>query len=154
MYVFLVLGNTNLKIMEKRVDTVLSKFKQLENEKCYIILSGGGKNETEAEYMYNYASKYVDKKYLICENKSLSTFENLIFSSQIITDLFPKEPIELIICTSSFHLKRTVIMANLLLKEKNYNLFFIHTNEFITTEDSKRELQLIDQFMTYYLNNI
>ena len=154
MYVFLVLGNSHLKIMEKRVDTALRKYEQLKDEKCYMILSGGGKNETEAEYMYNYASKYVDKKYLICEDKSLSTFENLIFSYQIITDLFPKEPIELIICTSSFHLKRTIIMANLLLKEKNYNLFFIHTNEFITTEESKRELNLIDQFMSYYLNNI
>lgn len=154
MYVFLVLGNTSLKIMEKRVDTVLRKYEQLKDEKCFMILSGGGKNETEADYMYEYASKYVDKKYLVCEGKSLSTFENLIFSSQIITDLFPKESIELIICTSSFHLKRTIIMANLLLKEKNYNLFFIHTNEFITTEESKRELNLIDQFMTYYLNNI
>jgi len=104
--------------------------------------------------MYNYASKYVDKEYLICEDKSISTFENLIFSSKIISDLFPKETIELIICTSSFHLKRTIIMANLLLKDKNYNLFFTHTNEFITVEESKRELQLIDQFMTYYLNNI
>lgn len=154
MYVFLVLGNTSVKIMEKRVDTALRKIEQFKDDKCYMILSGGGKNETEAEYMYNYASKYIEKKYLICEDKSLSTFENLIFSSQKITDLFPNEPIDLIICTSSFHLKRTIIMANLLLKEKNYNLFFIHTNEFITIDDSKRELSLIDQFMTYYLNNI
>jgi uncharacterized SAM-binding protein YcdF (DUF218 family) len=154
MYLFLVLGNSSLKIMEKRVDTALIKFEQLKNEKCYMILSGGGKHETEAEYMYNYASKYVDKEYLICEDKSISTFENLIFSSKIISELFPKETIDLIICTSSFHLKRTIIMANLLLKDKNYNLFFTHTNEFITLEESKRELQLIDQFMTYYLNNI
>jgi uncharacterized SAM-binding protein YcdF (DUF218 family) len=152
MYVFLVLGNSSLKIMEKRVDIALIKFEQLKNEKCYMILSGGGKNETE--YMYKYASKYVDKEYLICEDKSISTFENLIFSSKIISELYPKETIDLIICTSSFNLKRTIIMANLLLKEKNYNLFFIHTNEFLTLEEGRRELQLIDQFMTYYLNNI
>jgi uncharacterized SAM-binding protein YcdF (DUF218 family) len=154
MYVFLVLGNSSLKIMEKRVDTALLKFQELKKEKCYMILSGGGKHETEADYMYKYACKYVDKEYLICEDKSISTFENLIFSSNVIRDLFPKETINLIICTSSFNLKRTIIMANLLLKEKNYNLFFIHTNEFITVEEGKRELQLIDQFMTYYLNNI
>lgn len=169
MSVIIILGNSNVEILNKRLDKAIK-----ENEKLtlyedynsilnYIIVSGGGngvkngekKYESEAEYMSEYVSERVSNptKRIVSENLSNSTVENIINSFEFIKIMFPTRfygsNVNVTICTSSFHLKRTIIIANLLNKE-GYTLKFIHTDEIVNETENELELKHIDNFMNYY----
>lgn len=84
-----------------------------ENKNSICILSGGqGQDEliSEAECMKNILiEKGIDEKRIYIENKSTSTQENLKFSKEIIESNNLDKNI--IICTSEYHIYRSVIMA-------------------------------------------
>jgi uncharacterized SAM-binding protein YcdF (DUF218 family) len=84
----------------------------------YIIVSGGkgpGEDITEAEAMQTYLiSKGVDKSKIIIEDRSTSTFENIIYSREIMHKhgLYTS-----VIVSNKYHLKRASLMA----KKNNIN---------------------------------
>ena len=53
------------------------------------MISGCGRKRTH-EYMFEYASKYIDPKYIIIEGKSMTTYQNLVFSFEILENTFTK----------------------------------------------------------------
>jgi uncharacterized SAM-binding protein YcdF (DUF218 family) len=164
--VIVVLGSTTAKTRTDRVTAAVTLFNTLTSERysdflqetvimTRIIFSGGTTRpnfESEADAMMKTAIEMgVDKKFLVTENKSRNTMENLIFSKKIIqslyhySDNFPN----VIICTSTFHIKRTFVMAHVFMKE--HRLSFIHTNEEIPHDKAKQEAFSLDQFLTYQL---
>lgn len=175
----IVLGNSDPKILIPRLNKGIEEFNK--NKKYYddyqdeeetfgvynyIILSGGGRGgkgpkisdkmyKSEAEYMHEYVSKFIDSKYIILEDLSKDTIENLINSYKIISTKYSvsEYSINVTICTSSFHLKRSIVLATLLNKD-GYNLRFAHTYENFTDEVNKRELRHLDNFMNNYCNNL
>ena len=172
--IILILGNSNPEILNKRLDRGIQEFYKLKNpyedeEIVYgintlILLSGKGVgikvNDTvyniEADYMYEYVSKKVNKKYILIENLSNNTIENLINSYDILNKLYKDSffnRINIIICTSSFHLKRTIVLSKLLNKH-NFTLKYIHTNEVFSEEENKKELRHLDNYLNYYCNNL
>ncbi len=98
-------GSTNLI---NRLDTALEIANQTD---AYIIVSGGqGDDEPigEAEFMYNYLIEHgINNERIIKEEKSTSTYENLVFSSEYIDDNQTG-----VIITSSFHIYRTNMLVN------------------------------------------
>jgi uncharacterized SAM-binding protein YcdF (DUF218 family) len=168
--IIIVLGNRNKIIMEKRVNRAIEYFKTAEEAsisdytgkkeiKRYILFSGGssdGKSKPEgAIMMRDYSSKLIDEKFILVEDKSKDTIENLEFSKKLIEEMFLepfgyKPPIT--ICTSSFHIKRTIILAKLILN--GYPLKFIHTNETISEKEDTREAIILRNTLDDYASNI
>ena len=169
----IVLGNSRQTII-KRLDRTIEEFykiKQNEDEEHtyginnYIILTGGNKPikvndktySTGLEYMFEYVSQKINPKYIIQENKSTNTVDNLLNSWEIIMHDYPKiifgSDVDVTICTSSFHIKRCIILTTFL-NAYNFNLKFIHTNEIVTIEDNKKELTHIDNFMNSYVESL
>ena len=106
--------------------------------------------------MYEYVSQKVNIKYILIENLSNSTVENLINTYNILKKLYKDSffnRINVIICTSSFHLKRSIVLSKILNKE-NYTLKYIHTNEVFSEEENKKELRHLDNYLNYYCNNL
>jgi len=172
--IILILGNSNPEILNKRLDRGIEEFYKLKNPyeddeivfgiNTHILLSGKGKAikidnkvyETEADYMYEYVSQKVNIKYILIENLSNSTVENLINSYNILKKLYKDSffnRINIIICTSSFHIKRTIVLSKLLNKD-NFTLKYIHTNENFSEEENLRELRHLDYYLNYYCNNL
>lgn len=172
--IILILGNSNPKILNKRLDRGVQEFYKLKNPyedeeivygiNTYILLSGKGKGiridnkvyDSEADYMLEYVSQKVNKKYILIENLSNSTVENLINTYNILKKLYKDSffnRINVIICTSSFHLKRTIVLSKLLNKD-NFTLKYIHTNELFSEEENLRELRNLDYYLNYYCNNL
>lgn len=181
--IILILGNSNHEIMNRRLNRGIEEFNKLKNpyedeEFVYgintlILLSGNGKNikindkvyEREVSYMYEYVSHKVNKKYILIENEetnlkveniSSCTVKNLINSYNLLKNLYKDSffnRINITICTSTFHLKRTIILSKILNKD-NFTLKYIHTNEIISEEENRKELKHLDNFMNYYCNNL
>jgi uncharacterized SAM-binding protein YcdF (DUF218 family) len=162
MEIIIVLGCRNIEIMKKRVDRAVEYFnsspaQKIINDKAVrvktMIFTGGGTDISEAEIMKEYAN--IDEKYVILESHAMNTYENLIYTKQIIDSQYGKlgqvHP-NIVICTSSFHLRRVIIMALLLFK--NYNVQFIHTNEDINLEDKTREMVALNKFIDQYTTSI
>jgi uncharacterized SAM-binding protein YcdF (DUF218 family) len=149
--IIIVLGNSTDGVYQKRVDRAIEHFTQNSSE-SYIMFSGLKAN---VENMYNYAlsklgSKY--EKFLLKENKSTTTVENILLSMKIIKNLFPKV-INLTICTSTYHIKRSIIITNLLCK--HFNTKFIHTSEPITPEqkinEERNTANFLNDYTSYYV---
>lgn len=135
--------------------------------------------EREVSYMYEYVSHKVNKKYILIENEEMNlkveninfserkidfsegkitscTVKNLINSYNLLKNLYKDSffnRINITICTSTFHLKRTIILSKILNKD-NFTLKYIHTNEIISEEENRKELKHLDNFMNYYCNNL
>lgn len=76
-----------------------------------VVSGGQGKDEdqTEASAMYTYlVNKGIDPNRIVVEEKSTSTYENLLFTKQ----LFNNELTEATIVSNDFHLTRAVYLAN------------------------------------------
>jgi uncharacterized SAM-binding protein YcdF (DUF218 family) len=167
--VVLVLGISDFNVLNKRLDRAIQEYKSFQQnffpeegqqQNFYLMISGCGRKRSH-EYMFNYASKYIDPKYIIVEDKSMTTYENLTFSFKILEDMFQSidslwSKVNITICTSSFHIKRTIILNNLLSKS-NFDFKFIHTNESITKslelQERKNILNLINEYTNYVLQN-
>lgn len=153
--IILILGNHEEDTMRKRADRGYEEFTNLSKisqDNCFILLSGAGRQiRKECDYMHDYLLQKVHTRYLFCENKSMSTYENIVYSFKLLKDLFDTN-INVFVCTSSFHIKRTILLANLLNKF-NFNLRFIHTREKILPEENDKELYNLDRFMNFYIKS-
>lgn len=166
----LILGNPDPAILHKRLErgfqevvNILEKSK----DDIYVILSGKGRGVNffskqyvnECDYMHEYfnhkINSLLDKSHnskirLICENRSNSTVENMIYSFEMIKqiqnykNMYPQKT-NVIICTSTFHIERSKILANIFNKYI-FNLYFIHTNEEISEEEKNRETNNLERF--------
>lgn len=86
-----------------------------ENENCIAILSGGrGPQEdiAEAEAMYAYMTKEegIPEERIIAEAEARSTYENFLYSGEIIKERFSKK-CSVIFATSDFHIFRAKMAA-------------------------------------------
>ncbi len=164
--IIIILGNRTPNIMRKRVLKALEHFKETPSQVYseltgtveiikYLLFSGGsndGISEPKgAIMMYDYALKQgVEKKYCILEKVSRNTVENLWFSKNIIEEInktLDYKP-QITICTSTFHMKRTVVLAKLIFNE--YQLKFVHTQEQVSDEDYTREMQILNNILDSY----
>lgn len=105
-----VYGNTPSPFFKERLDEALRLYK--EGYGKYIIVSGGkgpGENISEAEAGKEYLLKNgIPEKIILTDNKSLSTYENLLFSKEIMDKNSLKTAI---IISNKFHLKRASVIA-------------------------------------------
>jgi len=168
------------------------------NNNIYILVSGKGKgietsfakHMTESDYMYDYLVKKINKDNIIKENDSMTTYESIFNSFNMIKNIFNsktqlstsisdfgkpvKNYIYINICTSTFHLKRTMLISNYIILKNNltnnnnnyhyyfqneniflnnFNVKYIHTNEIPTNEQTSKELNLIDNFLSQSINH-
>lgn len=81
-----------------------------------VVVSGGqgpGENITEAEAMKRFLMKNgIDEGRILLEDKSTSTYENMLFSSNIIEREEGTKNKEVIIITSDFHMLRAKMLAS------------------------------------------
>ena len=115
-------GNIIIVLGARVVDNVPSKallqrlqmtIKYLKNN-MIIIVSGGKTNLNieESTFMKNYLKERgVNPTMIIEENKSINTYENIIYSSKII-DTLSDENKYCTFITSDYHTLRTLILAN------------------------------------------
>lgn len=168
MQFIVVLGNSKDDTMKKRVDRAILEYSSNLNEyntnenntnennlsksAIYIILSGTNRETT---FMVNYISNFVDNKYIIIENMSKNTIENIANSKKIIDSYFSVTygflP-SVTICTSTFHIKRSMMITKFIMT--NYNTKFIHTNEHITLEHHIQESKNIENCLNYFFNHM
>jgi hypothetical protein len=173
MSYIIVLGNSKQAVMDKRVDTAVSEFRNkyamevagkdnnviapisnLQNSlNAFIILTG---TKRETSYMFNYATKFLDAQYIIQENMSKNTIDNLVNCKNIIDSQnnasFGFVP-NVTICTSTFHIKRTILISKFIYTG-NYNMHYIHTSEQVTPEEYARESQLADSILNYFVSKM
>jgi uncharacterized SAM-binding protein YcdF (DUF218 family) len=166
MRVILVLGNSNENVMKKRLDRAISEYHKFttnedvnmnDNLTVYFMISGCG-NDHEYKFMYNYLINKVNTKNIIIEDKSNSTYENLLFSTDILKkfgNIYPGyvKNLELIVCTSTFHIKRTILISKLL-NIPSISWKFIHTNEDILNEQEINEMNLIIKLIDSYADRM
>ena len=105
-----VYGNYPSPFFRARLDEALRLYNK--GYSRYIIVSGGkgpGENISEAEAGKEYlVARGVPTKFILVENKSFSTYENLLFSKQIMDSNSLKKAV---IISNRFHLKRASIIA-------------------------------------------
>uniref|UniRef100_UPI00405742FD YdcF family protein n=1 Tax=Acetatifactor sp. TaxID=1872090 RepID=UPI00405742FD len=96
-------------VLQKRLDAAVAYLQ--ENPETLVIVSGGqGSNEpiSEAEGMKYYLTQAgIAEDRIIMEDKSTSTYENLIFSA----DFLDKENDKVVLVTNNFHVFRAVKIA-------------------------------------------
>ena len=172
MDIIIVLGNSNENIMRQRVKLAVNEFNKPidklnqfqkdygidrhDKENKSIIFSGRGKGVvSEAEKMRDYALEMgMDKGSTFIESESMSTIENLQFVKKQIDQSHKKIKFigcvvpTITICTSSFHIKRSIVLANMIFG-CDYNLKFIHTDEPVSVEVQSNEWQILINSMEY-----
>lgn len=161
MTVIIVLGNANKEIMEKRIDRALSFFNSTKDKDCFseytwkmeisthILMCGGTKGCGLASTMKKYAvSQGIDEKFIMMESESKTTVENLSNARNILNK-FSYKP-HVIVCTSSFHLKRSAVITKFLFND--YMTEFIHTEETPSEEEVKVEKKHLDKFLVSILS--
>lgn len=81
---------------------------------CVIVLGAGlnGETITEAEGMKRYLVRHgVPEQLIIKEEKSTSTYENMVFSKRLYFQSFDKVPEKVMIITNDFHMFRSKLLA-------------------------------------------
>ena len=149
-------GNIIIVLGARVVDNVPSKallqrlqmtIKYLKNN-MIIIVSGGKTNLNieESTFMKNYLKERgVNPTMIIEENKSINTYENIIYSSKII-DTLSDENKYCTFITSDYHTLRTLILANK--KINNYRILACKTPYNIFVKNMNKEIMKI---MKYYI---
>lgn len=116
----------------------------------YIIVSGGqGKNEkiTEAEAMKRYLiKKGVKEEQIIKEDKSYSTYENLLNSMEIMKYMGFKDAI---IVSNKYHLKRAALIANKLGIKASYAGCFVKNWIYFEITGFLREILALLKFYIF-----
>lgn len=104
-------------LLKGRVDKALefgNTQYELNNKQIYYVVSGGKGNDeviSEAEAMKKYLIKQgVNKKYIIIEDKSTNTYENMKFSKMKIDKI--KEKSNISFSTTNYHVFRSGVIAN------------------------------------------
>ena len=107
-------GERVTPLLKRRIDKAVQAFHQSKNPHIRLIASGGqGSDEkiSEAQAMYNYLVEHTDvpKEAIILEEKSTTTYENLLFSKEIGEQLI-KNP-RFLFVTNDYHVFRTSTYA-------------------------------------------
>lgn len=106
-------GETPTLVLAQRLDNTLAY--AAENPGTVIIVSGGqgrGETITEAEGMKRYLVRHgIDEDLIIKEEKSTSTFENMVFSRELYKQSFGRELRRVMIITNDFHMFRSKMLA-------------------------------------------
>ncbi len=104
------LGGVPSLSLANRLDVAAAYLKEHPHVK--VIVSGGqGEDEdrTEASVMFNVlVEKGIEPSRILIEDKSTSTYENLLFSKE----LLPNETTAITIISNDFHLRRASFLAN------------------------------------------
>lgn len=158
MNVILVIGTDNDLISKKRIDRAIEYFRSVKAEYIdeetydghiltYIMFCG------KVDQYVNYAlSQGIDKKFLLeVKQNTDNTVENILFAKKIIDDIQKRTEydIKIILCTSSFHIKRTFMITRTFMND--YMSEFIYTNEPIENSVQVQETFLLDQFLEQIL---
>lgn len=81
-----------------------------------IVVSGGqgeGENMTEAKAMRNFlVDNGIDPSLIIMEEKSTDTYENFLYSKQVLEDETGKEDFTITVVSNGFHMYRAKLLAN------------------------------------------
>lgn len=161
--VVLLLGIDDMNLLKKRLDKAIQEYQSFQqnfhpdegdHQNFYFMISGS----KSSEYMFEYASKYIYPKYLIVEDKSVTTYQNLVFSFEMLENIFQSSislysKVNITICTSSFHIKQIILLSTLLSKG-NFDFKFVHTNEPVTKCLELEEKKHIYDLLNDYTNNI
>ena len=107
-------GERVTPLLKRRIDKAVQAFQQSKNPHIRLIASGGqGSDEkiSEAQAMYNYLVEHTDvpKEAIILEEKSTTTYENLLFSKEIGEQLI--EIPRFLFVTNDYHVFRTSTYA-------------------------------------------
>lgn len=109
-------GETMTMTLRQRMEDSYYYLNNHDNWK-YVVVSGGmgpGESISEAEAMERYLiSKGIDESRIIKEDKSTSTYENLLFSKLLIEKHSDKniDEVDVKLATSNFHSLRTYLLA-------------------------------------------
>jgi len=80
-----------------------------------VVVSGGqgsGEDMSEAQFMRQYLINHgVPAENIICEDKSTSTYENIVYSKKLIERADKRKNIKLTIVTNDFHIFRSEFLA-------------------------------------------
>lgn len=165
MKIIIVLGSSNEIIRKLRVERAVSYFFEIQKQfeesdpfstaNAIIIFSGkGGEKESEAQCMYNYATKTlkVDSKYCCIEDESMNTEQNIKFSKLLLEKYKFFNPTfkklyTFVICTSTFHSRRSLMIALFNLSDVGI-IKIIHTNEIETETQIKKESLIIYNYLS------
>lgn len=105
-----VRGSSPSRALRKRLDRAEEYAR--ENPDTILLLSGGkgsGEDITEAEAMYRYLlEKGVEEERIILEDRSTSTYENLLFCSELVPGLMERS---VGILSNDFHVYRAGALA-------------------------------------------
>jgi len=152
--------------MEKRVNRAIKEFNKtpqlvdpdtgLNHYNIQLLFSGGssdGVSKPEGSIMMEeYAlTQGIKKECMFVEDKSRTTVENLEFSKKIIEDFCPFNTLgwwrpEIVICTSSYHIRRATVLAKLIMPLFD-KISFIHTEEVVTQEQQDHEWSLLFNYI-------
>ena len=107
-------GERVTPLLKKRIDKAVQAFHQSKNPHIRLIASGGqGSDEkiSEAQAIYNYLVEHTDvpKEAIILEEKSTTTYENLLFSKELGEQLI--ENPRFLFVTNDYHVFRTSTYA-------------------------------------------
>ena len=107
-------GERVTPLLKRRIDKAVQAFHQSKNPHIRLIASGGqGSDEkiSEAQAIYNYLVENTDvpKEAIILEEKSTTTYENLLFSKEIGEKLI--ENPRFLFVTNDYHVFRTSTYA-------------------------------------------
>jgi len=107
-------GERVTPLLKKRIDKAVQAFHQSKNPYIRLIASGGqGSDEkiSEAQAMYNYLVENTDvpKEAILLEDKSTTTYENLLFSKELGEQLV--ENPRFLFVTNDYHVFRTSTYA-------------------------------------------
>lgn len=157
MQVIIILGNSKPDILKKRVDRAVEEFFSSDYEyeipggkveTKYILISGKPSAKRMKEYTM---SKGVEERFIKLEDKSMNTIENITFCKKMLDQMASatyehNKPV-VTICTSSFHIKRSIVLTKMILD--CYETNFIHTRETVTREEYEREHSLLGNSIDY-----
>ena len=149
--VIIVLGISDATVAVKRVNRAVEFFQQEPlTPNRYLLFSGGSAvgRPSVALRMSKMALSIPDKN-CIGEEQSKTTVENLVLSKKIITEHFGVNNVRIVVCTSSYHINRAMLLAKNILPE--FTCEFIHTNEKVTPEQFHRESRLMWVFASELL---
>ena len=107
-------GERVTPLLKRRIDKAVQAFHQSKNPHIRLIASGGqGSDEkiSEAQAMYNYLVENTDvpKEAILLEEKSTTTYENLLFSKEL-GEQFVENP-RFLFVTNDYHVFRTSTYA-------------------------------------------
>lgn len=134
--VAIVLGCSNYDILYKRTDAALDLYNKKNVNK--LLLSGGvgsfskNRSEKEAIVMKDYLlSKGVKEEDILIDSKSTNTVSNIKNSLEIINNNY-KNKINIVLITSSFHMKRSkAILENMC----NHNIYVYPVKDGLCDKD-------------------